>query len=101
MSDYPEPYQLRKIEKWKFSCIRDYYTFAEYIESIWWAPDWGFRQDGQNLSLSTGGWSGNEEIMWSIEKNRMFMSVCWVSSRRGGHYKFMLPKLPDNKESHA
>jgi hypothetical protein len=38
--------------------------------------------------VSTYGWSGCEDIIWALKLNRFFWRVCWVSSERGGHYKF-------------
>jgi hypothetical protein len=31
--------------------------------------------------------------MMALEANRHFWSLCWLSSRRGGHYRFQIPKF--------
>jgi hypothetical protein len=92
---YPEDYELRKIQKWK---LEDTVNLLDFIESIWWTPDWGFIKEwGKdhihnhpviNLALHTGGWSGNEEIMDSLLKNMMFKIMFYSQWNRGGHYKF-------------
>ena len=66
--------------------------FLTYLESIWWMPAWGIRRTQRRLYLSTGGWSGNEDIMGALEGNDVFFGLYWVSSRRGGHYVFDVPR---------
>jgi len=38
--------------------------------------------------VSTGGWSGNEELIGAMRMNFILWSQWWWSSRRGGHYVF-------------
>jgi len=55
--------------------------------------DWGFILSGEEeftLSLSTGGWSGNEDIIRALKKNFIFWSMYWQMNRRGGHYQFKI-----------
>lgn len=59
----------------------------KFIEEIWYHGDWGFIQDGDKLELHTGGWSGNEDVIRSLQKT-FFWTFFWESSRRGGHYYF-------------
>jgi hypothetical protein len=85
-----------------------------FVKDQWYAWDWGweeFRKDteadlpdrpeeetipfyvldgekGTYYHISTAGWSGNESLIEAMRANRMFWSLCWVSTRRGGHYEF-------------
>jgi len=89
--DYPSEEALEFVKNFdvkKFGCL----ALAEFIENIWWNPEFGFSiTDGEKkktLRLSTGGWSGNEEIICVMKENVIFWSICWVLTRRGGHYEF-------------
>lgn len=47
----------------------------KYLYESWWMPDWGIvihraYSGKQKIELHTGGWSGNEDIIRSILKNR-------------------------------
>ena len=93
MSDYPTEKELDIIINWKPDKW-DFMSFMDFIKSVWWMADWGFKRKGRIFWLSTGGWSGNEDIVYAMENNKnMFWSVCWQSSKRGGHYKFHIPKI--------
>lgn len=84
MSDYPSDDELKKIETWE----GDFHELMSFIESIWWARDWGFSKEREVYFLSTGGWSGNEDIIRSFQKNFIMWSQYWYSTRCGGHYIF-------------
>jgi len=88
---YPTPENLKTIKNWKCIIWEDYRSLAKYICHCWhWEKPW-VHLHKNILKLSTGGWSGNEEIINCIQKNKMFMMVCFYSQRRGGHYVFKLP----------
>ena len=40
------------------------------------------------VEISTGGLSNHEKIIENIDK--LFWSICWEYSKRGGHYKFII-----------
>ena len=92
MSDkYPTDEELKRIEKWDFE---DFHSLMEFAKSIWWCSDWGWSEPSEGkYYVSTGGWSGNECIIEALQRNSMFWRICWVSSRRGGHYEFEVQKL--------
>lgn len=92
---YPTEEALNRIKKWPWQ--DGWVELFEFINSIWWMADWGWRQtygyNGNNESyieynISTGGWSGNESIIDALQENTMAWSFCWQQSRRGGHYIF-------------
>ena len=92
MSEYPTESELKKIRNWE----GDLLDLAHYVISLWSYPDRAklykgkdfFGKSIKKLYLSTGGWSGNEGIMGALQRNFMFWSLCWVQSKRGGHYWF-------------
>lgn len=96
--DYPSDEALEFIKKFdcaKYGCL----ALAEFIEQVWWAAEWGYLMKGKrvkHLYLSTGGWSGNEEIMSALQDNFLFWSMCWKQTRRGGHYIFEIRELSKN-----
>ena len=81
---YPDDNELQRIREWP----KDWAALLEYVHSLWWMPSWGWSQDGNTYKFSTGGWSGNEDLIAALEGNWAFWMICWVQSRRGGHYIF-------------
>jgi hypothetical protein len=87
---YPTADALRRISAWPCEDTNGLFTF---IHSLWWSPDWGWKQtvreDGTiKYDFSTGGWSGNEALIEALQENGLVWHLCWESSRRGGHYEF-------------
>jgi hypothetical protein len=92
---YPDNKELEAIAKWPYT---DLPGLMEYIEDLWkFAEYYGWRRRGLTYRISTGGWSGNESLIGAMHQNRMFWAVCWVSSNRGGHHVFRLPKSSRKK----
>lgn len=94
MSEYPMDDEVEKVRKWAFDSPGSFEAFMKYVKSIghWWPQDvFGWTQDGRVFHVSTGGWSGNEEILGAMQENWTFWAVCWHEHRRGGHYIFELP----------
>lgn len=98
MSEYPCEEELKKIVEWPHE--DGYVPLMDFIQSLWQYPDYFTKQPGTCVSdktealytVSTGGWSGHEDIIAAMQKNHLFWISCWVSSRRGGHYQFEIPK---------
>jgi hypothetical protein len=87
---YPTEEELKIISEWSYKDIRG---LLEYAKERWlFANDGYWRQEDNTYYLSTAGWSGNEDIIQALGNNLIFWSLCWHSSKRGGHYEFVLPK---------
>lgn len=95
---YPELHELKAIKKWPYTNFLGLLDFIEerwaYAESGYFSKKWGkdnlFKKPELVVNMSTAGWSGNESIIDSLLKNRMFC-MCWYHSwRRGGHYVFKI-----------
>jgi len=88
---YPEEDEIKRVVKWDHN---DCKGLMAYVKSLWWMPGWGWSESpGEKkgtmiYNISTGGWSGNEELIGALKSNPMFWLLCWVQSRRGGHYIF-------------
>ena len=94
-NEYPDK-ELKEIVEWDYN---DFAGLMEYVEELWKYPQYfnKFHNDKTNKTryeISTGGWSGNEEIIDAMIDNRMFWAVCWLSSKCGGHYVF---EVKDNQ----
>lgn len=102
MSDYPTEADLAEIKKYDIFSKplitmnpKTRKELVDFIGSIWWMPDFGFEEHENGLNLSTGGWSGNEEIIEAL-RSTLFWMLYWSEHHRGGHYKF---KWEDKKEA--
>ncbi len=94
MNEYPTDDEVAAVRNWKFDEPGSFVKFLEYVKAIghYWPMDmFGWSQEGRTYHISTGGWSGNEEILGAMQDNFIFWSVCWRSSRRGGHFVFEVP----------
>ena len=94
---YPTEETLTEIRDW--DCIaRGNRELLDAIKPIWNYADFGFwhTEDAKDIldsdvvhyHISTGGWSGNEDIIYALKKNWLFWGMSWLQSRRGGHYIF-------------
>lgn len=81
MTDYPEETELQKIREWPY---QDFDGLMDYISKLWHWPEYIWKE-GAEWHLSTGGWSGNEEILDAMIDNTVFWALYWQSTRRGGH----------------
>lgn len=105
---YPTEAALELVRKWHWT---DLHELFDFVKSIWHLASWGWRDcdaaslaednpdydkdGGDLLFISTGGWSGNESIISALQDNWMAWSLCWVQSRRGGHYIFKPREIKD------
>jgi hypothetical protein len=107
---YPDEEQLRDIQNWEVKSTEDLLALFMYARSLWWPDDHYFHIDNRTTKstynggnrftravVHTVGWSGNESIIDSMMNNCMVWSLCWSSSKRGGHYVFHIPVLAPQK----
>jgi len=83
--EYPTEQELQKIKEWEPG---DLHGLMQFVKSLWAFRAWGFSQDDEIYFISTGGWSGNEDIIEAMMSNVVWWMMYWQQSRRGGHYIF-------------
>ena len=89
---YPTEKELEIIRQWN-PAKDSVFDLLEHIRSCWNWADERFVLTGKRvlkLYLSTGGWSGNEDIITALH-NTFFWFLFWIKSTRGGHYWFRIP----------
>lgn len=104
---YPTERSLTIIRKWQIigDSNTNVHALLDYVQELWSYPErfyWYKKPyiehyaNGnikyRKLYLSTGGWSGNESIIGSLQRNVMFWIMYWYKSERGGHYWFIIPE---------
>ena len=85
---YPTKKELKIIETWDI-VEKPVPDLLEHIRSCWNWADTRFVLNGKRvlkLYLSTGGWSGNENIINALQENKLFWMMFWEKSQRGGHF---------------
>ena len=90
---YPTEQQLRTIKNWDLT-KQSVSGLLDFVEPLWEYPERFIRRQ-HTLYLSTGGWSGNEDIIASLHYNFLFWSMYWRKSQRGGHYWFNDSRVSD------
>ena len=65
-----------------------FHAFMEHIRRAWWHGDALMEREGDVWFVSTGGWSGNEELVDALLRNVLFRALYFAAYRRGGHYVF-------------
>ena len=90
---YPTDKFLKYVKNYDLS-KKSIKTLMDDIESEWWMPSWGWKQTRRKdriiFEVSTGGWSGNEDIIEALQKNELFWCFMFEQSRVGGHYIFSI-----------
>ena len=96
---YPTDDALDKIANWDYNDPQGWFKF---IESIWYLRSCVWSEvrkadldspDKIEYHISTAGWSGNEDIIRAMQKNKILWYYTWVQSRRGGHYIFKVKNI--------
>jgi hypothetical protein len=94
-SGYPTDETLEVIRKWDYN---DFKGLMKYCQECWRYDDYFSTDDNITYEVHTGGWSGNESVISAMMGNIMFWSMCWVQSRRGGHYIFEVNQSPQGSD---
>jgi len=99
---YPTDEEIQKIKEWPLG--RSYTEYFDFIQTCWWAAEWGWKEEDavdelfkypvRRYTISTGGWSGNEDIISAMKENQILWIVTWMQSRRGGHFIFQVQIAP-------
>ena len=93
---YPTDEALELISNWDVKDIPGWFAF---VQSLWALTQWKIEDATHDITdrpitrytMSTGGWSGNEDLIGAMQRNWLMWNVTWVQSRRGGHYIFEDP----------
>lgn len=94
MSDYPTDAELTLIKQWQ---PQDGTGLLAYVRGLWWNAEWGWDEEDRPpehvrpyrlYSISTAGWSGNEELIGAMRENWMWWNEHWYTHRTGGHFQF-------------
>ena len=92
---YPTDYALYRIKNWDI--IKDgIVTLFDLVLSLWSYPDaikTYENDENKTHSLATGGWSGNESLIYTLQENALFWTLCWHLSSRGGYYEFKVKEI--------
>jgi len=103
---YPTEATLERIRTWPINTMADAAAAMDYAGLAWSYPDrWKLIERYEDpdwpsfpkrlYKFSTGGWSGNEDIVAAIEANQMLTMLGAWSWQRGGHYEYRFP-LPSS-----
>lgn len=84
---YPTEETLEKIRTWSLKTNQDVADLFSYCKECWRFPEY-FKIESDQVSFSTIGWSGNEDVVAAMEENYILKALCWLSSQRGGYYKY-------------
>jgi hypothetical protein len=92
---YPTEAALEAIKTWPITSL---VTHAEMIALLEYVREafagYGYfdvtdePKGKRTYHISTGGWSGNEDVIEAMAGNFLFWSQAWATSRKGGHYTF-------------
>lgn len=94
--EYPTDEGLERLSNWSTNDING---AIEFMRELWHYDEWGVRDtftdeertvyhldpDRRYVKLSTGGWSGNEDLMTAFRSNPLRREAILVA-RRAGHY---------------
>lgn len=89
---YPTTYTRQLVEQWPY---HDPLGWFELIQRVWCFPERFQRAETDThiqYLISTSGWSGNEGLLASMQRNELLWDTVWRTSERGGHHVFEVEK---------
>lgn len=89
--DYPTEDELADLRDWPMQTPGECRAVLSATARLWW-PNPVDIDDNSEVTLVTGGWSGNEDLIVALRDNHVFWSLCWYSSNRAGVHVFRLPQ---------
>lgn len=100
---YPDYKEIETVARWDMD--DGFEGLFDYVGELWtYRNYWSKTVCDSHIAyeFSTGGWSGNEDLVRALDRNRMARLLCWYSSRRGGHYEYRVPnRHSEPKLKHA
>lgn len=82
---YPTDEALRRVKRWPAD---EPAGVLDFMRELWNFREWGWHQHGDTHHVSTGGWSGNEDLIRALQANPVCWLRLWKQARAGGHYIF-------------
>jgi len=87
---YPTDETIETVRAWSDLSFEGQVALLDYVRDAWNTDIGAVRIDAEIYVFITGGWSGNEELIYALDDNTMFWMLCWYKSRRGGYYEFIV-----------
>jgi hypothetical protein len=86
---YPTDETLETIKNFVVNNDEDCEKLLQMASKVWLYPDYFTKDESTKCwFVSTGGWSGNKDVIRSLEGNHVFWMLYWKQTRVGGHYVF-------------
>jgi hypothetical protein len=86
-TDYLTYKDIEIIDNWAIRSRQDCEQLLDFVMPLF--DKHGFvKLTKYRYYISTGGWSGCEEVIYLLRKKPVFWALSWLSSARGGHYIF-------------
>lgn len=86
---YPTDETLEAIKNFEVNGDEDCEKLLQMASQVWLYPDYFTKDEPTGCwFVSTGGWSGNEDVIRALVENHVFWALYWKQTQVGGHYVF-------------
>lgn len=89
---YPTEDSLSRLAEAPCLNNEEFVQIMDQIREVWWHPDYFTKLVDRNgrthYMVSTGGWSGNEDLIGAMQRNTLLWMLHFQSVHSGGHYHF-------------